>query len=128
MKRDLDLVRLILLKIEEEYRSTAIHGLRIDGYDMETVAYHCKIMHEKGLISDYKGFYASNELQDFGVGSLTWEGQDYLEKVRDNSRWGKIKGILKDKALPATIEVVKMLADGIISAATSAAVSNIAGV
>ena len=29
MKRDMELVRLILLKIEEEYRSTAIYNLNI---------------------------------------------------------------------------------------------------
>ena len=46
MKRDMELVRLILLKIEEEYRSTAIYNLNISGYDMETVAYHCKILNE----------------------------------------------------------------------------------
>jgi hypothetical protein len=38
MKRDMELVRLILLKIEEEYRSTALYNLKIDGYDMETTA------------------------------------------------------------------------------------------
>ena len=37
MKRDMDLVRKILLKIEEEYVSTAIYNLSIDGYDMATV-------------------------------------------------------------------------------------------
>lgn len=33
MKRDMDLVRLILLEIENKYRSTAIYDLAIDGYD-----------------------------------------------------------------------------------------------
>jgi len=35
--------------------------------------------------------------------------------------------VLKEKALPPTIEVIKMLADGLISAATAAAVSSITG-
>ena len=52
MKRDMDLVRLILLEIEDKYRSTAIYDLAIDGYDTEMVAYHCKIKYEAGLISD----------------------------------------------------------------------------
>ena len=38
MKRDMDLVRLILMEIEEKYRSTAIYNLTIDGYDIDTVA------------------------------------------------------------------------------------------
>ncbi len=125
MERDMDLIRLILMQIEKDYRSTAIHGLKIDGYDKETVAYHCKILSEAGLISAYKGHYASNELYNFSVGSLTWAGHDYLEKVRDNTRWAKIKGIIKDKALPITIEVVKMLADGLISAAMGSAINGL---
>ena len=123
----MDLIRLILLQIEKEYKSTALYDIKIDGYDMETVAYHCKILYEAKLISAYKGMYADNALQDFAVGSLTWEGHDYLDKVRDNSRWGKIKKMLKEKALPPTIEVIKMLADGLIAAATTAAVSSITG-
>lgn len=33
MKRDMDLVRLILLEIEKKYVSTAIFDLNIEGYD-----------------------------------------------------------------------------------------------
>lgn len=71
MKRDMELVRLILLKIEEEYHSTVIYNLKITGYDSETVAYHCKILNEAGLISDYDAQYADNKLWSFVVGSLT---------------------------------------------------------
>ena len=38
MKRNMDLVRLILLEIENIYQSTAIYNLTIDGYDAEMVA------------------------------------------------------------------------------------------
>ena len=31
---------------------------------------------------------------------MTWEGQNYLESVRDNTRWGKIKKIAKEKGIP----------------------------
>lgn len=39
MERDMDLIRLILQEIEKEYRSTALYGLKIEGYDMEAIAY-----------------------------------------------------------------------------------------
>ena len=47
----MELIRLILLKIEDEYTSTALHNLEIEGYDMDHVAYHCKILAEKGMIA-----------------------------------------------------------------------------
>lgn len=82
IKRDMKLVRLIPLKIEEEYHSTTIYNLNISGYNMETVAYHCKILNEAGLISDYGAQYVGNSLQRFGAGSLTWEGNDFLDKIQ----------------------------------------------
>jgi len=117
MKRDMDLIREILLKVEELYVDTAIYDLTIDGYDMATVAYHCKLLHNAGYIFDYKAQYASNEIYTFAVGALIWAGNEYLEKIRDNSRWGKIKNTLIQKGLPFTIDMVKSVADAFITAA-----------
>lgn len=125
MKRDMDLVRLILLKIEEEYRSTAIYDLEINGYDMETIAYHCKIMYEAGLIADYDASYGGDELCDFVVSSLTWEGCDFIDRIRDNSFWYKTKEAVKEKGLPLIIETIKSISTAIISAAAEGVVTAI---
>ena len=116
MKRDMDLVRLILLEIEDKYRSTAIYDLAIDGYDTEMVAYHCKILYEAGLISDYKAQYADNEIYVFGVGSLTWDGNDFLEKIRDDSQWKEVKETITKKGLPLVVDTIKSVANALISA------------
>ena len=123
MKRDMDLVRLILLKIEEDYVSTALYDLKIDGYDKETIAYHCKILHEAGFISDYKSLYAGHQLFDFGVGSLTWEGNEFLDKIRDDSFWRKTKKEIKERGLPMIVDTIKAVSTAVISAATEGAVS-----
>ena len=123
MKRDMDLVRLILLKIEEEYVSTAIYNLKVDTYDMATVAYHCKIMHEAGLISDYKAQSADGEIYSFCVSSLSWEGNDYLDKVRDNSIWKKTKDAITHKGLPLIIDTIKTVSTAFITA-TAEGVAN----
>lgn len=125
MKRDMDLAREILLEIEEQYISTAIYDLEIKGYDMATVAYHCKILHEAGLISAYKAQYANNDIWSFGVGSLTWEGNDYLDKVRDNSTWSKTKNIIKEKGLPLIFDTIKTISSAIITAAAEGVANSI---
>lgn len=117
MKRDMDLAREILLEIERRYVSTAIYNLKIDGYDTATIAYHCKILCEAGLVSDYKAQYAGDDIWSFGVGSLTWEGNDYLDKVRDNSTWSKTKNIIKEKGLPLIFDTIKTISSAIITAA-----------
>lgn len=82
---------------------------------MEQVAYHCKILKEAGLITNYKALFASNHIVGFGVGSLTWEGHDFLDKIREDTIWNKIKGLIKNKALPMTLDVVKEIASSVIS-------------
>lgn len=125
MKRDMDLVRKILLEIEEEHISTAIYDLKIEGYNMETIAYHCKIMYEAGLISDYNAQYAEGRIYSFGVGSLTWEGNDYLDKVRDNSIWRKTKDVIMQKGLPLVFETVKTISNAFISSAAEGIANSI---
>ncbi len=106
MKQDMDLIRLILLKIESDGDGDPIYGLSIDGYDMKQVAYHCKLLYEHGFLDDYSADYGDGNLIDFAVGSLTWEGHEYLDTVRDKSFWGKIKKTMKDKGIPMTIEFI----------------------
>lgn len=127
MKRDMDLVRLILLKIEDEYHDSYIYDLPVAGYDLPTVAYHCDILHDAGYISYYEPFHADDELQSFRVGALTWAGNEYLEKVRDNSRWAKVRQVMLDKGLPFTIDMVKKIADAYIGAVADAVVKGIMG-
>ena len=111
----MELCRKILFAIEEQYVDTALHNLKIPEYTMEQVAYHCKILKEAGLITNYKALFASNHIVGFGVGSLTWEGHDFLDKIREDTIWNKTKGLIKNKALPMTLDVVKEIATAVIS-------------
>lgn len=125
MKRDMELVRLILLKIEEEYRSTTIYNLNISGYDMETVAYHCKILNEAGLLSDYSAQYADGKIWGFETGPLTWGGNDFLDKIRNNSQWGRIKDAIIQKGLPLAIETIKTISTAFVTAAAEGLANSI---
>lgn len=125
MKRDMDLVREILLQIEKQYISTTIYDLEIQGYDMPTVAYHCKILYDAGLISDYKAQYADGDIYYFEVGALTWEGNDYLDKIRDNSIWRKTKDTITQRGLPLALDTIKTVATAFITAAVEGVTNSI---
>lgn len=83
MKRDLHLIKKILLKIEEEYENTTLFGLKIEGYTTQQIANHVELLYGEGLISYYKGQYGGNKLWGFTVGNLTNEGFNYLDTIRD---------------------------------------------
>jgi Hypothetical protein (DUF2513) len=51
MKRDMDLVRQILLQVQaKDEEELGQKPLEIDGYDLATVARHVEIMQEAGLV------------------------------------------------------------------------------
>ena len=129
MMRDMDVVKKVLLAIEENYKTVALfnYDLKIDGLDMETTAYHCKILHDGGFVSDYKAQFADGHIYLFRVGSLTWEGHDFLDKIRDDSTWAKTKETIKSKGLPMTLDAIKTVANGIIKASVEAAMKSIIG-
>ena len=53
----MELIKKILFTIEEKYVDTWLHSskIKIDGYDMKTIAYHCAILHDARLVFNYKG-------------------------------------------------------------------------
>jgi len=125
MNRDMDLIRKILFAIEDQFIDVAIYDLLIDGYNKKTVAYHCDLLYQAGLIKDYKAQYADNELYVFGVSSLTWEGHNYLDKIRSETIWNKTKVIVKERGLPLAFETIKEVASELISAAVKGAVAGL---
>lgn len=59
---------------------------------------------------DYEDEYGDDELSSFCVGRLTWEGHDFLDKIRSETVWNKTKETIVKKGLPFVFDVVKELA------------------
>ena len=123
MKRDMELIRKILFKIENDYQGETLRAPRIDGYDLVTVAEHCKLLRDYGLLDEYIPIGANNApVITFLVGNLTWEGYDFLEKIRQDTVWNKTKSVITQKGLPMILEVVKDVSATIIASMTEGAI------
>ena len=92
MKRDLQLIKRILLAIEEEYENTILMNLSIEGYSMQQVANHAELLYREGLLSRYKANYADDQLWSFAVGNLTNRMRSVLLSTSD----GDVKLSLAD--------------------------------
>ena len=86
MERDMDLMRKILFAIEKEYKpgKETMFGINIDGYDQLTIAEHCDLLYQAGLVKTYKPQRGGDSIVAFRVGSLTNAGYDYLELIRND--------------------------------------------
>lgn len=126
MKRDMELIRKILFKIEELYRGESIYKLKIDDYEQWIIKEHCKLMYQQGLI-EYVNDDDIDNSPFFYVGNLTNDGYDYLEKIRQDTVWNKTKEVITKKGLPMILDVVKKVATDIISSMVEGAVKGMTG-
>jgi len=77
------------------------------------------------LIKGYNAQYAGDELYVLGLTSLTWEGHDYLDKIRSDTVWNKTKSVISQNGLPFIIDTVKDIASGIIRASVQGAIAGL---
>jgi hypothetical protein len=89
MKRDMDLVRSILLEIEARGDPELRNVPFIQGYDEGVVTSHVALLLDAGLAS---GIDASTmDGQDYMEIGMTWAGYEFLDNVRDPEIWRTTK-------------------------------------
>ncbi len=92
MKRDLDLVRAILITAENADGPIGGDVLLSIEPDAKKVAYHLELMQAHGLINvavKYDGLNHSPYMLE--LRSVTWEGYDYLDAIRSTRVWDEAK-------------------------------------
>ena len=91
MKRDMDLVRKILMVCEEQEHGRVSGELQIDGFSDEQIGYHAFLMIEAGLAHGFDQSGAGDPSPQGRIISLTWEGHEFLEASRNEGLWNKAK-------------------------------------
>jgi hypothetical protein len=87
LKRDLGLVRELLIQIEEEYEGLAYEFEPKEGseHNNDHVHYHLRLMIDAGLIigKNTSTFDGSSTL----IKGITWQGHDFLDASRNEKVW-----------------------------------------
>jgi hypothetical protein len=102
MKRDMDLVREILIKIETNPAFNGDHNLwanranlGITDYTDQEIVYNAAQLVEAGyLAGNVRMAHAGQVI----VTKLTWRGHEYLDAIRDPDIWEKTKAKAKGVA------------------------------
>jgi Hypothetical protein (DUF2513) len=105
MKRDMDLIREILLVAESDgtYKSA-------EHYTEEQVAYHVQLLIDAGLIEGRVLFENRDGRQipvKYVIIRLTMAGHDFIDASRENKVWEKAKSTIKEKGVGWTVDIVK---------------------
>jgi hypothetical protein len=107
MKRDMDLARHILLKMEERSYDESHKPVVVDGWSEEDIFYHVKLLYQAGLIQAIDA--SSTDGLCWIPTSLTWSGHEFLDAARDDTRWNRTKILIKEKAGVVGFEILKQV-------------------
>ncbi len=114
MRRDLELIRKIILAVEASPHGNAPNPLLIEGYSEEQIGYHSYLIVDAGLAEGYDVGHMGSPGPEWVVLHLTHAGHDFADSARDEKRWAKATGIVKEKVGDATIDVIKDVLSGLI--------------
>jgi len=127
MKRDMDLIRKILLKVEDDCDDNT--SLEIDGYSKKDVNYHIYLLNEAGLIEalickpahcfgdeDFRINKYKPDFEEMGciIYNLTWNGHEFLDACRDEGIWAQTKEKISRVAISVPVSVLSNVLTAVI--------------
>jgi hypothetical protein len=112
MKRDMDLVRKILLTAEDADGIPDYSGLEAE-YGDRVLAYHRYLVYQAGLVDalvvDGEGLDPNDGGAPFcRINGLTWDGQEFLALAKTNKTWEWAKAKALEVAGGLSIDALKM--------------------
>lgn len=111
MKRDFSLIRKLLIFFEEKEDPQAIEVPPIAGYDDITVKNHLVLMYEAGLLRCEPVRSSTSDRVIYVIPfDLTWDGHEFLAKVRDEGRWQKVLATIQERGAALAFSVINQIA------------------
>ena len=110
MKRNWDTIREILLETEALKAGTDLTPADFDKDRLDEIAYHVKLLEESGLVKASMTEYLGGGSIHFDIERLTWSGHEFLDAVRDDNVWKKIKKMASEKGVAMPFDVIKATA------------------
>lgn len=109
MKRDWEIIRAILIRLEESTTPNSIVKMKdFEGFEDQIVAYNMRILRDAGCIDAniHETSTGDNKISTAIARKLTPKGHDLLDAIRNESVWGKIKEKFQSKGLDMTVDLV----------------------
>lgn len=106
MKRDMDLIRVILQTIEDRPANKVT--VEVPGRTLDEIRLHLNLLQDVGLVSGVSFTRGSAYCM-----RMTFQGYDFLEAIRKDTVWQKAKDIAVERTggmtLDVLIEIAKQL-------------------
>jgi hypothetical protein len=109
MKRDMDLVREIMLKIEALPAGPPVL-YRVGEVEDLVLLTHLEMLIDAGLVRGKISRSQGSRGDVIGISTLTWEGHEWIDLVRDPRVWDEAKSTLQENGGALSFELTKAVA------------------
>lgn len=106
MERNLELIRKLLLRVEESPKKWA-GNVAIDGYSEEQIDYHAHLLLQAGLVEGVEA--ETSARYNTNIRNLTWHGHEFLDAARDEGRWREAMRALGENVKGVGLNVLQQL-------------------
>lgn len=110
MIRDMELVRKVLLALEAKPGPEFVETVKIKDYDDLAVRYHLLLLAQAKLIDYEPVLTKSGRIISVLAFNPSWKGYEFLDAVRDEAVWNKLKAQASDKGTSLPFDVLRLLA------------------
>ena len=110
MKRDMELIRELILAIESQDSDFNYESVKAIGYDEPQIEYHLDLLIKQKLVIGEVHPLQGGFSPIFVVEKLSWEGHEFLENTRNESVWKETVKIVKEKGGSMAIGVLTQVA------------------
>lgn len=123
MKLNYDLIRNLLLTAENQEQNSSLSQTELDNfikkynYTFEELIYHLKRLEEADYITIHTQTL-SNQIINYKLNSITWNGHQFLDTIRSNKVWNVTKDVAKDlkiKSISAFSQIAVQVASNLIN-------------
>lgn len=114
MKRNMDLMREILLQVEARPTPQSIELVEVPSHDQEEISYHVKLLGDAGYLDIYDLRTLGPDGFRYAPSALTNAGHDLLDGMRNNSIWDATKARLLKIGGSAPLDVVQAVITAVI--------------
>ena len=110
LKRDLELIRKLLFALEDKPGPEAVRTIEIDGYDESAIKHHLLLLAQANLIDFEPEQTKTGRIIRVLVFNPSWQGYEFLDSVRDNTVWQKVKDQISTFGTSVPFDIVRSLA------------------
>jgi hypothetical protein len=112
MTRDFELIRKLLVFFDEKPDSQHVELPNLgDEYSEAQVRYHLILMYEAGFLTCEPVKSSTSDRVVYVIPfDLTWDGHEFLAKIRNEGVWHKVQGVIASKGGSLTFAVISQLA------------------